>query len=163
MNFERRFKTQIVPIILCCFAAILLYATFFTKIPKEEDLEIVSGKLKHFYHKQVGRFASNYVTIIEIYNDRKIWTRAINKEEAANLLTSQRIDIKAFIIEQSNAKPIEGADKAYGLWINNSEIVSASGAINSDRIFLRYIFPMLTVFIVAVAYCIRLYNLKKLV
>jgi hypothetical protein len=126
---------------LCLFLFYILMSmilgTFsgINRIPKVSELSEVNGILDHYYifktHMRKGS-GYNYTPIIVLKNGSHYWTSAVNKDSASKIFDNNDMAVRVYINLLSTAKPIDGAVKSYGLWVNGHQLCSPDTVLNYE-------------------------------
>ena len=151
----------VAPLFLLCLGIVFIVLTFTTSIPKATDLSEVRGHLESYYFNQWGRGHDDYNTVLILEEGSRFWTDALNRETAKSVLSERGLEIRLYVESNSTAVLIDGAVKSYGLWVNGQEVESLDVAFGREKFIVRFCFPALGVFSMAVAYFIHRRNKAK--
>jgi hypothetical protein len=151
----------VAPLFLLCLGIIFIVLTFTASIPKPADLSEVRGHLESYYFNQWGRGHGDYNTILILEEGSRFWTDVLNKDTAKSILNERGSEIRLYVESNSTNVPIDGAVKSYGLWVNGQEIESLDAAFGREKFIVRFCFPALGIFSIAVAYFIHRRNKAK--
>jgi hypothetical protein len=113
-----------------------------TPLPSETDLTEVRGALRSYSCR--GKLFTP-VCDLTLQNGRQIWTDALYRGAADEMFRRKPVEIQAWVWFQ------EDAAKSYGLSVNGSEIRTNQYAIRRDWVYLRLIFSLLGIGIIALA------------
>ena len=129
------------------FGVLLVYFSCTTTIPKTGDLYQIRGQLDSYYIKETKeRWGSRFhATILILENRSRFWTKEVNKSNCNNILRPGAM-VRFYIDPHSTARPIDGAVKTYGLWVNGVQIKSADSALSRDKFIVRFVFLGLGIF-----------------
>lgn len=87
---------------------------------------------------------------------------ALDEQASDTLLKERGIVVRTYLRKSSGADPVNGKEiKAYGLWINEQEIVSLSVSIDEDEFFVKKMLPVLGVLFLFTAFYIYRYGEKN--
>lgn len=145
------FDAYIVPLFMLGLGLVLIILAFTISLPEAKKLSEIRGHVGSYHFYQTGRGQGDYATIILLQEGPRLWTKAISKETAKAIFRQQGMEVLVYINPNSTDVPMDGAIKAYGLWVDGKQIQSQHEAISQERLIVRICFPALGLFFAAMA------------
>ena len=143
------------PLFLLSLSIFFIVLAFNAPIPQATDFSEVRGHLAsyHIFSSSGGRYPK---TIVVLEEGHRFWTAALDQGSAAKVLKKRGAEVRTYVLTHSTKVPIDGAVKAYGLWVNGRQVESLEAEIASDKLMLRVGLPALAIFLLALAVYIHL-------
>ena len=141
----------VAPLFMLGVGIVFIVLAFTTSLPKTTDLSEVRGHLDSYYFRQWGRGQDDYNTVVILEEGYRFWTNALDKGNAGNVLKERGAEVRFYVEPHSTNVPIDGAVKSYGLWVNGQQIESLDATFGRERFYVRFVFPAVGIFSIAVA------------
>ena len=151
----RILSLYVAPLFLACVSAFFVVLAFNEPAPQAADFSEVRGRLAsyHIYSSSGGRYPK---TIVVLEEGQRFWTDALDGGGAEKVLKKRGVEVRTYVLPHSTKVPIDGAVKSYGLWVNGRQVESLEAEVASETLILRFGFPALAIFLLALAVFIHL-------
>ena len=151
----RVLSLYIAPLFLVAVSIFFVALAFNAPVPQAADFSEVRGRLAsyHIYSSSGGRYPK---TIVLLEEGHRFWTAALDEGGAAKVLGKRGVEVRTYVLPHTTKVPIDGAVKAYGLWVNGRQVESLESEIASETLIFRLGLPALAIFLLALAVYIHM-------
>jgi len=148
----------IAPLFLLGVGMLGVVPTIITPTPQATDFSEVRGHLQSYYIYSPLRYPK---TIMILNEGHRLWTTELDQGGADAVFKKRGAEIRTYVLPNSTNFSIDGAVKAYGLWINGKQLKSLEEEIASGELVIRVGLPALSIFLIALAVFIHLKSRRK--
>jgi hypothetical protein len=154
-----RYLRRLLAVLVSGVGIALIVTSFVWSVPQPSDVVEVRGHLRSFDVKHCsnlpwfpGESKTWYSTVFTTEEGGLFYNEALNEEVARSALQVPSAALRFYIASTPRHISAEGAQPAYGLWVNGAEIQSLDAALGSERLWVRFGFPVLGIVLIALGY-----------
>lgn len=157
---SRILELYVLPFWLAAMSFGITYFGLSSRLWTAGELLEFRGRLSSYYFQQSGRSPDSYHTDLVLENNRRFWTYAVDKKNAAQVFTAAHPEIRLFVPPEPFVAS-DGALYAYGLWVDGRMIRSVEDDLTSEYYSKRFGFPALGLLLGALAVILYLHPRRR--